>query len=107
MRLPALSPTLRRFLRPMLTRRLLPAGLLALGLAPTASAQLTVTTTNDAGPGSLRQAILAATLFGGPASIDFNVPGGGTIRLGSDLPVLSDPAGISINGANTAGGGTI
>src|SRR5579871_2276566 len=103
-----LSAALRRFLRPALTRRLLPAGLLALGLADRAPAQtftVTVTTGNDTGPGSLRQAITAANVIGTAATINFAIPGGGTIHLGSDLPILTDPGGVAIDGANTAGGG--
>src|SRR5581483_11461244 len=49
--------------------------------------------------------IAIANQIGGATTIDFNVPGGGTIHLGSDLPTLTDPAGISINGANAAAGG--
>src|SRR5579871_2174331 len=83
------------------------AALAALALASEALAQFTITTTNDTGPGSLRNAILAANLFGGPAIVNFNVPGGGTIHLGSDLPILTDPGGISINGANGGAGAIV
>lgn len=51
-----------------------------------------VTTTNDTGPGSLRQAILDANANGGLDTITFNIPGGGvqTIAPASVLPAISD-----------------
>jgi hypothetical protein len=53
---------------------------------------LQVTTLNDAGPGSLREAILAANLLpiGSAAAIDFTVAG--TITLASDLPDIGHRA---------------
>ena len=39
------------------------------------AASFTVINTNDAGPGSLRQAILDANALGGTDNIDFNIPG--------------------------------
>ncbi len=52
----------------------------------------TVTNTNDAGPGSLRQAILDANAFPGNDIIDFNIPGAGvhTITLASSLPPITE-----------------
>ena len=49
-----------------------------------------VSTTADAGPGSLRQAILDANAHVGPDVITFALPGSGvqTIRLASELPPL-------------------
>jgi parallel beta-helix repeat protein len=55
---------------------------------------LVVTNTNDAGPGSLRQAILNAERNVGFAdAIGFAIPGPGThtIALASALPVITDP----------------
>jgi hypothetical protein len=49
-----------------------------------------VTTTSDAGSGSLRQAILDANANPGPDAIHFNIPGPGphAIRPASDLPEI-------------------
>ena len=55
----------------------------------------TVTTTNDSGPGSLRQAITDAnaepTVPTAPHRIEFNIPGSGvqTIQLLTDLPAIT------------------
>ena len=59
----------------------------------------TVTTTNNSGPGSLRQAILDANAHPNGASrdqISFDIPGTGpfTITPTSSLPVISDPVVI-------------
>lgn len=50
-----------------------------------------VTTTNDSGAGSLREAINAANASGAADTISFNIPGAGphTITLASALPALS------------------
>src|SRR5206468_7945337 len=52
-----------------------------------------VTTANDAGFGSLRNAITAANNTPGPDQISFDIPGGGvqTITLLSSLPTISNP----------------
>ena len=59
------------------------------------AATFTVTTTNDSGPGSLRQAILDANATPGADRIVFNIPGSGEHGIGpsSPLPPLSDPTG--------------
>lgn len=51
-----------------------------------------VTVTDDAGPGSLREAILAANANPGPDRIEFNISGAGvrTISLLSPLPEIND-----------------
>ena len=56
----------------------------------------TVTNTDDAGPGSLRQAILDANAHPGTDTIAFNIPGSGvhTIQPSSALPALTDSAVI-------------
>src|SRR5207253_1041260 len=56
-----------------------------------ANTSLVVTNTNDAGPGSLRNAMLSANLHAGPDTILFNIPGNGVhlITLASDLPGLT------------------
>jgi hypothetical protein len=52
-----------------------------------------VTTTADAGSGSLRQAIMDSNAAPGSNTIDFNIGGGGiqTIQLASALPAISVP----------------
>ncbi|HZV33640.1 MAG TPA: hypothetical protein VFB72_03620 [Verrucomicrobiae bacterium] len=52
-----------------------------------------VTTTNDSGPGSLRQAMLNLNGTNGSATIAFNLPGSGpfTINLLSPLPPITVP----------------
>ncbi|MBS1937907.1 MAG: HYR domain-containing protein, partial [Bacteroidetes bacterium] len=66
---------------------------LVLGFAaPTAdAATFTVTSTNDAGAGSLRQAITSANGAAGADTIVFNIAGAGlkTITLASPLPTLT------------------
>src|ERR1044072_1332076 len=64
-------------------------------LQPSALAEstFTVTTTNDDGPGSLRQAITDANASPGTDTITFNIPGSGvrTITPASSLPEIVDP----------------
>ncbi|MET0647259.1 MAG: Calx-beta domain-containing protein, partial [Pyrinomonadaceae bacterium] len=62
-----------------------------------------VTNTNDAGAGSLRQAILDANIVPGHDRITFNIPGSGfrTIRLNTSLPTISDP--VTIDGTTQPG----
>src|SRR5262249_8120778 len=57
---------------------------------------LQVITTADSGPGSLRDAILAANGNPGRDVITFNIPGSGaqTIFLQSPLPTVTDPVVI-------------
>ncbi len=66
-----------------------------------ATISLQVTTVNDAGPGSLRQAILDANLLpiGTTAAIDFTVAG--TITLAADLPEISSR--VIIDGTSAPG----
>ena len=62
-----------------------------------------VVTTNDAGPGSLRQAILNANLHPGADSIAFNIPGEGvrTISPSSAFDALVEP--VTIDGSTQPG----
>jgi titin len=64
------------------------------------AATFTVTTTNDSGPGSLRQAILDANATSGTDLIAFGIAGPGvhTISPLSALPTLTDDAGVTIDG---------
>jgi hypothetical protein len=63
----------------------------------------TVSTTNDSGAGSLRQAILDANADHGPDTIAFNIGGGGvqTIRPTSPLPTITAP--VTIDGTTQPG----
>ena len=65
----------------------------------------TVTNTNDTGAGSLRNAITSANANGIADTIDFNISGAGlhTIYPQSQLPQLSDNAGVFINGLTQGG----
>ncbi|HZT60235.1 MAG TPA: LamG-like jellyroll fold domain-containing protein [Pyrinomonadaceae bacterium] len=64
---------------------------------------ITVTNTNDSGPGSLRQAILDANASPGTQTIAFNIPGTGvhTISPASALPGITDP--VTIDGYTQTG----
>jgi len=81
----------------------------ALAVAATASgATLTVTTTNDSGPGSLRQAMLDANASPGSNTIAFNILPGGhqVITPATDLPtlnVLSTGTIVTIDGTTQPG----
>jgi hypothetical protein len=77
------------------------AGVLAAARGPAAT--FTVLTANDAGGGSLRQAILDANANPGPDTIAFNIPGIGvhTVTLASPLPVIVDR--VVINGYTQPG----
>src|SRR5204862_8353401 len=77
---------------------------------------ITVTTTNDSGPGSLRQAITDANANAGADTIDFNIPGAGqqTITVSSNLPdivptVIIDGGhgGVATNRVELSGAGIV
>lgn len=58
---------------------------------PAAAATFTVTTVNDGGPGSLRQAVLAANTNAGLDTIAFNIAGQSyTISLGAPALILTN-----------------
>lgn len=59
-----------------------------------------VTNVNDAGPGSLRDAMTMANVIPGPDTINFNISGAGphTIFVLSQLPPLIDRGGVFIDG---------
>src|SRR5262245_43684028 len=78
------------------------AGLAAFLLAaPLAATTFTVSSTNDSGPGSLRQAILDANAAGG--TIIFAIPGAGvhTIAPASALPLITEA--VTIDGYTQSG----
>jgi hypothetical protein len=66
--------------------------------------RFTVTTTNDSGAGSLRQAILDANANPGADTIAFNIPGSGTrtITLSSPLPSITEA--VTIDGTTQPSG---
>ena len=61
-----------------------------------AAATFTVTSTGDAGPGTLRQAITDANAAGGADTIEFNIVGSGvhTIVPATPLPTITGPTTI-------------
>ncbi|HWR81959.1 MAG TPA: right-handed parallel beta-helix repeat-containing protein [Candidatus Deferrimicrobium sp.] len=69
------------------------------------AATFLVMSTADAGPGTLRQAILNANGSPGQDTIVFGIPGIGvqTISPLSQLPALTDPAGVIIDGTTQPG----
>jgi parallel beta-helix repeat protein len=69
----------------------------------TIAQNLTVTTTADSGPGSLRNVIEALNSSGQAGPITFNIPGSGvhTINLLSPLPVIDEP--VVIDGSSEPG----
>ncbi len=83
-------------------KRLLGALILSLAVSAHA-ATFTVTTTNDSGAGSLRQAILDANGSGGADTIAFNITGSGvhTITLATGLPAITSP--VTIDGYTQSG----
>ncbi|HEY0977807.1 MAG TPA: HYR domain-containing protein [Flavobacteriales bacterium] len=70
------------------------------------AATFTVTSTADAGAGSLRAAITAANAAAGADTIRFNIPGPGlrTITLSSTLPTISGQ--LLLNGYSQSGAST-
>ncbi len=84
-------------------RHLGTAATLALLAAVLPAATFNVTTTNDSGAGSLRQAILDANAAGGADTIAFNITGSAvhTIALATALPAITSP--VTINGYSQGG----
>jgi parallel beta-helix repeat protein len=79
----------------------------AFGLPAADAATFVVTTTADAGPGSLRQAILDANAAPGSDAITFALPGEGLPRImpASPLPMVTDP--VTIDGTTQVPGGWV
>ncbi len=78
--------------------RALSAAVLGLALINTQAVTFIVTTTDDSGPGSLRQAILDANSAEGAGSIVFTTSG--TIMLASALPIIATNVTIAGPGTN-------
>src|SRR5262245_15896251 len=93
----------RRVTRPDRTRRIPPMRLDRLE-DRTVPAPFTVTNLDDAGTGSLRQAMSDANATAGPDDITFS-PGllGGTIGLATSLPAITDA--VTITGPGSSAGG--
>ena len=90
--------------------RRIAVGLAALLLGIPAAAQVVTTLAdNVASPpvGSLRAALNTANGSGSAATITFNIAGGGSITLAGALPILRNPNGISIDGANGGQGAIV
>jgi parallel beta-helix repeat protein len=91
--------------------KMLAAALIGLGATAGAAQAQTVTSTGNAGPGTLRAAINQANANANLSVIDFNLPaaGGNTITPANNLPALTAPvqirgAGVVIDTVNTAWG---
>jgi hypothetical protein len=88
----------------LLTAGALAASVVAFSYTVPARAQSTpvntiiVTTTNDAGEGSLRGAITTANSTSGEDRIVFDLGASATITLASQLPAVTDGAGITVDG---------
>src|ERR1043166_435854 len=79
-------------------------GVVLLGIATARATVLTVTNTNDIGPGSLHDAILEANAIPGADEIQFSIPGTGvqTIYVNRNgLPEITDP--VTIDGYTQPG----
>ena len=79
---------------------------------PAVQAQFVVNSLGDGNigagnSGTLRYVINQANASGSAATITFNISGGGTITLSSMLPILTNPNGISIDGANGGQGSIV
>ena len=87
----------------ILDRVLIAVTLIVLATASAHAVTLTVTNTNDSGPGSLREAILAANANSGTDTIAFNIPGAGphSIQPLSGLPTVTDS--LTIDGYTQPG----
>jgi fibronectin-binding autotransporter adhesin len=81
-----------RFLKLFRYKRL---WLFAMSLQPSFLLSITVTSTDDSGPGTLRQAILDANAAVGLQTINFSLPNPSTIFLSSPLPPITNQISVS------------
>jgi parallel beta-helix repeat protein len=91
--------------------KILAAALIGLGVSAGSAQAFTVTSTANAGAGTLRNAINQANANANLSVIDFNLPavGGNTITPANNLPVITQPvelrgAGVVLDAVNTAWG---
>ncbi|HSH26654.1 MAG TPA: hypothetical protein VK972_02615, partial [Wenzhouxiangella sp.] len=63
---------------------------LALATSGAHAATFSITSNADAGPGTLRQAIIDANGQAGPHTLDFSAISGQTITLAADLPDITE-----------------
>src|SRR5688572_8294862 len=74
---------------------------LALSASPAAASTFTVTSVNDTGPNSLREAIVRANDEGiNPGQDTINITATGTINLATALPAITAPVVINGPGIN-------
>src|SRR5215217_5377501 len=99
-----MTRTTSYFMRPLalLAWAVLAASVMMMLASQAQALTYTVINTDDAGPGSLRQAILDANASSGVAdTIDFAPSvSGQTITLSSELPAVTDGAGLTIDGGS-------
>jgi hypothetical protein len=81
--------------RPLLLAAALVVGVSSVGAPPVRAATYTVTTLNDAGVGSLREAIVDANASAGADTIVFDAGLTGTITLASDFPNITEDLTIT------------
>ena len=72
-------------------------------MATCPAATFTVTSTNDSGPGSLRQALLDVNASPGPHAVQFSIPGGGVHTLAPLTPWPELTNTVSLNGYSQPG----
>jgi predicted outer membrane repeat protein len=98
-----MTTTKRFFMKPLALHVLaaLGASMMILLASQAQAATFTVANTSDTGDGSLRQAIIDANTTAGADTIDFAPSlSGQTITLASQLPTITDTAGLTIDGGS-------
>ena len=72
-------------------------------MAACPAATFSVTSTNDSGPGSLRQALLDVNASPGPHAVQFSLPGGGVHTLAPLTPWPAPTNTVALNGYSQPG----